>query len=52
MVDVIKKNGGEVEYIEFEGEGHGWRQAKNIQSALEAELRFYERVFDLGARSN
>lgn len=34
-----------VAYIAFEGEGHGFRQAANIQRALEAELYFYGKVF-------
>ncbi len=32
-------------YIEFDGEQHGFRQAKNIIRSLEAELWFYGRVF-------
>ncbi len=32
-------------YVLFEGEGHGFRQAANIQRALEAELSFYGQVF-------
>jgi dipeptidyl aminopeptidase/acylaminoacyl peptidase len=31
-------------YVPFEGEQHGFRQAKNIRRALEAELYFYGRV--------
>lgn len=34
-----------VAYIAFEGEGHGFRQAKNLKRAMEAELYFYGRVF-------
>lgn len=34
-----------VAYITFEGEGHGFRQAANIQRALEAELYFYAKIF-------
>ncbi|KAI0701029.1 alpha/beta-hydrolase [Cytidiella melzeri] len=47
MVKIIKEKGGEVEYVMFEGEGHGWRRADTIQKALETELAFYEKVFDL-----
>lgn len=32
-------------YVEFEGEGHGFRRAENIERAREAELFFYSRVF-------
>ena len=31
-------------YVPFEGEQHGFRQAKNIKRSLEAELYFYGRV--------
>ncbi len=31
--------------VTFEEEGHGFRQAANIQRALEAELYFYSRIF-------
>lgn len=34
-----------VAYVAFEGEGHGFRQARNIKRALEAEHYFYARVF-------
>jgi hypothetical protein len=29
----------------YEGEGHGFREAKNIKHALETELFFYGNVF-------
>ncbi len=45
MVDALKKKGISVAYIPFEGEQHGFRRAKNIKRALEAELYFYSRVF-------
>ncbi len=32
-------------YLAFEEEGHGFRQAKNMKRALDAELYFYSRVF-------
>ena len=32
-------------YVQFPNEGHGFRQAPNIQRAAEAELYFYSRVF-------
>jgi dipeptidyl aminopeptidase/acylaminoacyl peptidase len=31
----------------FQGEGHGFRKADTIRKALEAELYFYRRIFDL-----
>ncbi|MDF1594985.1 MAG: prolyl oligopeptidase family serine peptidase [Acidimicrobiia bacterium] len=33
-------------YVAFEGEGHGFRQAENIERAREAEFYFYSRVFN------
>ncbi|KAH9947245.1 Alpha/Beta hydrolase protein [Amylocystis lapponica] len=47
IVSTIKSHGGHVEYVVFEGEGHGWRKAENIKTSLEKELDFYERVFGL-----
>ncbi|CAO1632120.1 unnamed protein product [Sympodiomycopsis kandeliae] len=44
MVDKIKSTpGGEgrVKYIEFEGEGHGFRQSQNVVTALVEEERWY-----------
>jgi dienelactone hydrolase len=47
MVDVLRKKGLPVTYVPFEGEGHGFRKAKNIKMALEKELSFFAQV--LGA---
>ena len=40
-----RRNGLPHAYLLFEGEGHGFRQAKNQRRALEAELSFYAQVF-------
>ncbi|TRZ57194.1 MAG: S9 family peptidase [Rhodocyclaceae bacterium] len=45
MVGALRKRNVPVAYVAFEGEGHGFRRAENIQRALEAELYFYGRVF-------
>ncbi|RPD61836.1 alpha/beta-hydrolase [Lentinus tigrinus ALCF2SS1-6] len=45
IVETVKKQGGRVEYVVFQGEGHGWRREENIRAALEKELSFYENVF-------
>ena len=45
MADALRKRGIPVAYILFEGEQHGFRQAKNIIRAAEAELDFYGRIF-------
>jgi dipeptidyl aminopeptidase/acylaminoacyl peptidase len=47
MVDALKKRGIPVEYVELEGEGHGFRKAENIIRTLEAELDFYQNIFKL-----
>ena len=45
MVDALKARGVPVAFVPFEGEGHGFRRAENIQRSLEAELYFYGMVF-------
>ena len=45
MVDALKAKNIPVAYIAFEGEGHGFRKAENVERALGAELAFYGRVF-------
>ena len=45
MFDAVKAKGLPVALLLFEGEQHGFRQAKNIRRSLEAELAFYGRVF-------
>ncbi|KAI0078408.1 alpha/beta-hydrolase [Panus rudis PR-1116 ss-1] len=47
MVDTIKSNGGKCELVLFDGEGHGWRKAETIRSALEREEVFFEEVLGL-----
>lgn len=46
MVEALREKGIPVAYVAFEGEQHGFRQAKNIKRALEGELYFYSRVFN------
>jgi dipeptidyl aminopeptidase/acylaminoacyl peptidase len=45
MVEALKQKGLPVSYVTFPDEGHGFRQAANIQTALESEFAFYARVF-------
>jgi dipeptidyl aminopeptidase/acylaminoacyl peptidase len=49
MFAALKTKGLPTAYVPFEGEQHGFRQAKNIKRSLEAELYFYSKVigFDL-----
>jgi dipeptidyl aminopeptidase/acylaminoacyl peptidase len=46
MVKALKEKGIPVVYIAYEGEQHGFREAKNIKRTLEAELYFYSTIFD------
>ncbi|MDO8344836.1 MAG: prolyl oligopeptidase family serine peptidase [Cellvibrio sp.] len=45
MVAALQKKGIMTKYVTFEEEGHGFRQAHNIQRALNEELAFYLTVF-------
>lgn len=45
MVEALRAKGLPVAYIAFEGEQHGFRQAKNIKRALDGEIYFYSQVF-------
>jgi len=45
MVAALQAKGIPVAYLAFEGEGHGFRKAENVERALAAELAFYGRVF-------
>ncbi len=45
MFEAVRRKGLPVAYVPFEGEQHGFRQAKNIKRALDAELYFYSKVF-------
>ena len=45
MVAALNRKGLPVAYVEFAGEGHGFRQATNVERALASEYAFYCRVF-------
>jgi dipeptidyl aminopeptidase/acylaminoacyl peptidase len=47
MAKTLEKNGVPVAYVEFAGEGHGFRDARNIETALTNEYTFYARVLGL-----
>lgn len=49
MVAALRAKRIPVAYCLFEGEGHGFRQAKNIKTALDGELYFYRQIFGLEA---
>ncbi|KAF9644622.1 alpha/beta-hydrolase [Thelephora ganbajun] len=42
ILDALEERGKKVQYILFEGEGHGWSKAESIKTGLEAELSWYE----------
>ena len=44
MVSALAGKGVAYAYIAYEGEQHGFRQAKNIRRSVEAELSFYAQV--------
>jgi dipeptidyl aminopeptidase/acylaminoacyl peptidase len=46
MVAALDAKGLPYAFVAFEGEGHGFRRAQNIEAAAEAELSFYGQVFD------
>ncbi len=46
MFEVVRSRGLPVAYIPFDGEQHGFRQAKNIKKSLDGELYFYSRIFN------
>lgn len=50
MVCSLFKQGIPVAYVTFTEEGHGFRQAQNIQTAIDSEYAFYMNIF--GIQSN
>ncbi|WP_285588246.1 prolyl oligopeptidase family serine peptidase [Actinomycetospora sp. NBRC 106378] len=47
IVSALRDKGVPVAYLLFAGEQHGFRAAENIKRALDSELAFYARLFDL-----
>ena len=47
MVAALRDKGIPVAYLEFAGEGHGFRRADNIVRSLQAEYQFFCRVFEI-----
>jgi dipeptidyl aminopeptidase/acylaminoacyl peptidase len=44
IVDTIRKHDGDVKYVLFEGERHGFRRAASVHRALDEELAFHKRL--------
>jgi dipeptidyl aminopeptidase/acylaminoacyl peptidase len=49
MAEALRSKGIPVAYLEFPGEGHGFRDAANIIRAVESEFGFFCRVFGIKA---
>ncbi|MBH03125.1 MAG: peptidase [Xanthomonadales bacterium] len=49
MVAALRESGVAVAYVAFESERHGFRDADNIMTAIEAERTFYTRVLGIAA---
>lgn len=47
IYEAVKKQGVKTKYIEFEGEGHGFRKSENIKRSLEEEEAWYREAFKL-----
>jgi dipeptidyl aminopeptidase/acylaminoacyl peptidase len=45
IVDALRRRGVPYAYIEFEGEGHGFRSKEAIRRSLEAHLSFLAQIF-------
>ena len=45
MIAALTEKGIKTEYVAFAEEGHGFRQAESIKTAIESELAFYLEVF-------
>jgi dipeptidyl aminopeptidase/acylaminoacyl peptidase len=45
IVEALARRGIPYAYVAFEGEGHGFRKAENVQRSLEAHLSFLAQVF-------
>lgn len=51
MVKKINEAGGKVEAVYYEGEGHGFRQAKNIKDSIEKTREALERMVAKGKKA-
>ncbi len=48
MAEILKQKGIKYEYVEYEGEAHGFRTKENNVDSLKRELNFYREVFKCG----
>lgn len=47
MAQALRSRGIPVAYLEFPGEGHGFRDARNIIRTIQAEFAFFSKVFHI-----
>ncbi|MDE0269476.1 MAG: prolyl oligopeptidase family serine peptidase [Acidimicrobiaceae bacterium] len=52
LVEGLQKRRVPVSYVLFKGEQHGFRQAENIKTALESELKFFAEVLGFPFKNN
>ena len=48
IVQQMKQAGLDVEYVEFEGERHGFKKQENKVKALVDEIKFFNRILNIG----
>lgn len=47
MCEALRRRGIPTRYVLFDGEGHGFRSAENVQRAIQEEYAFFARIFDI-----
>jgi dipeptidyl aminopeptidase/acylaminoacyl peptidase len=52
MIAALRAKGLPFAYVAFPTEGHGFREAANIQRSIEVELYFYSRIFGFSTADN
>ena len=52
MLAALREKGLPFAYVAFPTEGHGFRDAANIRTAIEAELYFYSKIFGFTLADN
>ncbi|KAH8930403.1 hypothetical protein BT69DRAFT_1275474, partial [Atractiella rhizophila] len=47
MKEVLERNNVPVELVLFEGEAHGWRQAKTVEAAMNKQIEFLRNTWGI-----
>lgn len=50
IAEAVRKAGGRADLIIFEDEAHGFRRAKNVKIAYQAELDLYEEILGFSSK--